>query len=232
MAVQNLVATAAICLCLLLGGASAVALEPAADFYVNDFAAVLSAETTAEILRCSTALAADTGARIAVLTVKTLNGQTPHDFVNTAAWGMGNNSLLILLAPAEGAVWVEIGAGLGGAFSGDTIRGYINTYAMDAYNNRDYDGGTIELYRALLSRVMVEYGLGALPGYESPAQIQRINKALLAAIIVLAIILLGLNGRSRRRKKCGGSPYAGFNSRYRGGASLSRGGRAGQRRFP
>jgi len=204
----------------------ALALEPAEDFYVNDDAGMLSAETKAEIIRYSTELAAATGARIAVVAVMTLDGQTPHDFAYELgnSWGMGNNSLLLLLAPTEGTVWVEVGFGLAGTLNDSVVDGYINTYAMGAYNNRDYDGGTLELYKALYSHVMVENGLEALPGYEPAAQKYQVSTALLTGIVVVAVIILGLSGRMRRRNQRKTPPSGGYSSNYQSSAYPNRGG--------
>lgn len=39
----------------------------------------------------------------------------------------------------------------------------IDAYALESYKAGDFDAGTRELYSALLSETMVEYGLEALP---------------------------------------------------------------------
>ena len=224
------------------GAYSVYALEPAVSFYVNDFAGVLSDSTAAEIMSTAPALAAETGAQIVVLTVNSLEGQSPHDFAYKTAtdWGIGdsdlNNGLLILLAPGEGEIWVEVGYGLEGALNDAKAGRLIDTYALDYYRGGDFDTGTLELYRALLSQVMVEYGLEALPGYE-PLEDGLSVPPDMALIIILALILFvlipiivlknlfrGWGNRGGGEGGAGGGTYHGGSVYSRGFSSSSRSG--------
>lgn len=188
--------TAAATLCLLLAsGSSVAALEPTADFYVNDYAGVLSTDTKEQIMSTAPALADKTGAQIVVLTVNSLEGLSPQDLAYATAteWGIGeqgkDNGLLILLAPKDGQIRVEIGYGLEGALNDAKAGRLIDTYALEHYRNGDFDRGTLELYKALLSAVMVEYDLEALPGYEPLQEGLPIHPALL---VIFLIMLIGL----------------------------------------
>lgn len=221
-----------IAILLLAAPAAAYAIPKASmDFYVNDLAGVLSRETTAEIMDTAPALAQETGAQIVVLTVTSLEGLSPHDFAYNAAtaWGVGDaekdNGLIILLAPTEGKIWVEVGYGLEGALNDAKIGRYIETYALDAYTNGDYDGGTIELYRALLSAVMVEYGLDALPGYQPLSQQEGMSEGAIIILVALVVLFLIMNGGRRGRRYRGGPPFGGGG--FRGGSGGFGGGGSG-----
>ena len=137
-------------------------LEPTPEFFVNDFADVLSENTEAYILEHSASLMQETQAQIVVLTVTSLEGRTPEEFALDIgrSWGIGgaeeNNGLLILLAPNDGEIRVEVGYGLEGALNDAKVGRYIDTYALAAYQADDFNTGTLELYKALLSEVMVE----------------------------------------------------------------------------
>lgn len=71
--------TAAILAALLLVAAAlcgAAYPSPTSDFFVNDYAGVLSPDTKAYIMEQSASLAQETGAQIVVLTVRSLDGET------------------------------------------------------------------------------------------------------------------------------------------------------------
>lgn len=118
--------------------ASALAQSPELfepDGYVNDFANVLdeSAETYLEDYLGT--LERDTTVEVAVATVPTLGGTTIEDYATRlfAAWKIGqaarDNGVLLLVAPTDRAVRIEVGYGLEGALpdglAGDIIRNDI-----------------------------------------------------------------------------------------------------------
>jgi uncharacterized protein len=86
--------------------------------YVNDFAGILSpAEKQALEARCHQ-LELNTGAQLAVVTLKSLDGGSLEDFTNKlfARWGIGQkdkkNGLLLLVAMQEHQSRIEVGYGL------------------------------------------------------------------------------------------------------------------------
>lgn len=147
-------------------------LEPTPEFFVNDFANVLSENTEAYILEHSASLMQEnTGSNCRSNSYQFRRPYSRRiclrDWANLGYWRCRrDNGLLILLAPNDGEIRVEVGYGLEGALNDAKVGRYIDTYALDAYKADDFDAGTLELYKALLSEVMVEYHLEALPGYE------------------------------------------------------------------
>lgn len=206
---------------------------PTSDFYVGDFAGVLSGETKRYIMEKSPALAQQTGAQIAVVTVASLDGKDPADYALGLAreWGIGDeeqdNGVLILLSPDEGEIRIEVGRGLEGAINDAKAGRMIDDYALDYYRSKDFDRGTYELYNAVLSQVMVEYGLDALPGYEPVEESGGMGSIIASLAVVLLIMVLltlrgggGGGGQYHRR----GRYYGGF---YGGGSSGGFGGGGG-----
>lgn len=118
-----LACTAAIVLAvtLCLAAAAEVAYQPTAQFFVNDFADVLSAQTEQEIVELGRALQQQTGAQAVAVTVPSLGGQSVEDYAIDLAnsWGIGqaeeDNGVLILIAVEERKLRVEVGLGLEGA---------------------------------------------------------------------------------------------------------------------
>ena len=95
---------------LLLCTAIATALDPKTlqyQGYVNDFAGVLDAASRADLERYCTRVEQATGAQMAFVTVKTLDGEPIEQFANDLfhQWGVGNKQqdtgLMLLLATAD-----------------------------------------------------------------------------------------------------------------------------------
>ena len=149
--------TAAILAALLLAAAAlcgAAYPSPTSDFFVNDYAGVLSSDTRAYIMEHSASLAQETGAQIVVLTVQSLDGEDPASYALNVGrqWGIGDkekdNGLLLLLAPDDGEIRVEVGRGLEGALNDAKVGRMIDTYALESYKAGDFDAAE-KAYAAL-----------------------------------------------------------------------------------
>ena len=95
-------------------------VEPTNNFYINDYANILSSETEKYILEKSSTLANKTNAQIVVVTIPSLNGASLEEYATTLfrKFGIGdkkeNNGLLLLLALEERQMRIEVGYGLEG----------------------------------------------------------------------------------------------------------------------
>ena len=95
-----------------------LAALPAPAGYVNDFASVLDESDEAYLETFLGTLARDTTAEVVVATVAALDGMTVEEYANRlfAEWGIGqaqhDNGVLLLVAPGERAVRIEVGYGL------------------------------------------------------------------------------------------------------------------------
>jgi uncharacterized protein len=86
--------------------------------YVNDFAGVLNATTVEKLTEVSTEVDQKAKAQIAVVTIKTLEGDAVEDFANHLfqKWGVGykgtDRGVMVLLATEDHKYWTEVGYGL------------------------------------------------------------------------------------------------------------------------
>jgi uncharacterized protein len=86
--------------------------------YVNDFAGVLNGTTVEKLTQLSTEVDQKAKAQIAVVTIKTLEDDTPEDFANHLfqKWGVGakgtDRGVMVLLATDDHKYWTEVGYGL------------------------------------------------------------------------------------------------------------------------
>jgi uncharacterized protein len=108
-------------LLIVLVGVTVPALG--ADFpkytgYVNDFAKLLTPATTTDLESRLRTLEEETSAEVAVAIVSTLEGMTVEEYANRLfkEWGVGkdrvDNGVLVLVAPAEREMRIEVGYGL------------------------------------------------------------------------------------------------------------------------
>jgi uncharacterized protein len=86
--------------------------------YVNDFAGVLNTTTVGKLTAVSTEVDQKAKAQIAVVTIKTLEGDPVEDFANHLfqKWGVGykgtDRGVMVLLATDDHKYWTEVGYGL------------------------------------------------------------------------------------------------------------------------
>lgn len=234
------------------------------EFYVNDFADVISEENEDYILQNSEVLADKIRAQVVVATVKSLDGRPIDDYAVEMfrQWSIGskpeNTGVLILLAPNEREIKIEVGYGLEGKINDSKAGRLIDEYAIPCFKNDDWDGGICALYSAVLSEVYSEYGL------EMPQEVSnRVSdynetrdnshmSTIMSIIIVAIIILFGgvlpvvlrknrpyLSGRSDDWDDWNdwnngggfGGGFGGFNSGGSGGFGGSSGGGGASRKF-
>ena len=100
--------------------------------HVNDFAGVFTADDLAYLENFLGTLERDTSAEVVVVTVRSLDGLSIEEYAVRlfADWGIGDaakdNGVLLLVAPAERKVRIEVGYGLEGSLpdglAGEIIR--------------------------------------------------------------------------------------------------------------
>lgn len=189
------------------------------EFYVNDFAEVLSEETENMIVSSGKRMFEKDGSQIVVATVKSLDGADIESYALSMAreYRIGSedkdNGMLILLATDDREVRIEVGNGLEGIFNDAKVGRFLDDYAISYFAENDFDYGVNNLYRAIL----IELGLENTEPPEteddsSPGAVFWTVVVILAVIYIIA----GVRGRSGY----GGGYYGGgFGGGYGGGFS-------------
>jgi uncharacterized protein len=172
-------------------------LQPSAD--VNDFAGILSpAEKQALEARCRQ-LREQTGAQLAVVTLRSLNGGEIDDFTNKLfkRWGIGQkgkkNGLLLLVAIVEHKARIEVGYGLEPIIP-DVLAGRIIDHQLrPQFRNQQYAAGLTAAVNELC--VLVEKGepadREALAQPERPLANQLSGILFLTVFVAAGALLLG-----------------------------------------
>lgn len=137
----------------------------AAGIYVQDYAQVLSAEDKRRLLSIGQELDDKTTAQLAVVTVKTLDGQPIEDYALSILreWGIGskekNNGALIVVAVQDRRSRIEVGYGLEGLMT-DGLTGRIQDQAMIPYFRKgNYAAGIVNGYAVTASLIAKDAGV-------------------------------------------------------------------------
>ena len=145
-------------LALLFASALAIPARPAEFAWVVDETGTLSQQDKDEIFAYGEALLEATGAQpdgdqLVALIVEFLDGMDPADYVTQVinTWGLGDNSLLILLATGDRAIEIGAGRGIDRLFSAAQRGALIDTHLDDFANNR-FAKGMVGLYADVAER--------------------------------------------------------------------------------
>lgn len=221
----------------------------AAGIYVQDYAQVLSAEDKRRLLSIGQELDNKTTAQLAVVTVKTLDGQPIEDYSLSILreWGIGskekNNGALIVVAVQDRRSRIEVGYGLEGLLT-DGLTGRIQDQAMIPYFRKgNYAAGIVNGYAVTASLIAKDAGvqLTAINSEQIAVPTKTTNntdqeypfwlKLLIGAGIVLLLIVdnLFLGGVLTQmlffmflRGRGGGGGRGGFGGGSGGGGGSSR----------
>ena len=209
--------------------------QPTDNFYVNDFADVMTDSDEQEFLSRAVALEKATTAQVVVATVEDLGGDEPYEYATELGrqWGIGNeeadNGVLILFARDDREIFIAVGYGLEGALPDSKTGRIIDVYGLEDLRNDNFSKGILSIGKALINEVYIEYGLQPEEGYVNIENIQEeiVSPAKVgvswAVLIVCLIILLLLFRRS------GGFMFFPmfFDGGHRGGGGFSGGGFSG-----
>jgi uncharacterized protein len=163
---------------LVLGFASsAFALDfPALSGRVVDLAGVMSAASKSDVEAKSKALEEKSGIQLAVVTVASLQGGDIESYANQLFrfWKLGemqkNNGVLLLVAPVEHKVRIEVGYGLEGTLT-DALSSVIITSAIvPRFKSGDFSGGIERGVDGIIGVLS-----GDTSGWQAKAQALRSN---------------------------------------------------------
>jgi uncharacterized protein len=159
---------AAVCLTLLLFLSAVVHAEKTDQLkpqgYVNDFAGVLSASAKAQLTALCTEVDQKAHAQIAVVTVKSLDGQAVEDYAVDLAtkWGIGpkqaDRGILILLAVEDRKYWTSVGYGLEPILPDGKVGGF-GREAVPLLRAGDYSGAVLLITRRVADVIAADKGV-------------------------------------------------------------------------
>jgi uncharacterized protein len=208
---------------VLLAAAMWVAAEPIASLrptnYVNDFAGVLDASTQAQLNALCQQVDQKAQAQIAVVTVKSLDGQ---DAVSYAValyqkWGIGakgkDRGVLILLATQDRKYWTAVGYGLEPILPDGKVGGF-GREMVPLLRSGNYAGAVTLMTARVASVIAQDAGVTLDNQPRLPAPRQQPSGggpgAVVPFLFLLFVVILILRAISRGGGSGRGSGGSGF----------------------
>ena len=240
--INIITAARAVCIFILPLSAANKYPKPTSQFFINDFAEVIEQSAEDEIYSKGAALQEKTTAQVVVVTVDTLDGEEPADYALELGreWGVGqeeeDNGVVILLSKTERQIYIAVGYGLEGALPDSKTGRIIDIYGLDYLKNNDFSNGLLEIFKAVVNEVYIEYGEEPEEGYTAIEDTNEETleeygaRVLVSWVIMIAVVILFILIFGRRRRGFfwfggpggfgGGSGFGGFS----GGSGGSFGG--------
>jgi len=139
--------------------------SPTGEFFVNDFANVLSSSTEEKINTLGKQLEDQTGAQVVLVTIDSLQGVDINDYKAGLfeSWKIGqkdkDNGILIVYANAERMLGIEVGYGLEAAVPDIKTAQIRENYIKPYTKNNDFDNGLLSGYCEIVKETAKEYGV-------------------------------------------------------------------------
>jgi uncharacterized protein len=189
-------------LLLALGlAASAIVQGVALDFppltgRVVDRAGLLSERDQAEVDAALARLEQATGDQLVVVTLRSLQGQPIEDFGYQLGrhWGIGqagkDNGALLIVAPEERAVRIEVGYGLEGELTDALSRTIIESGILPHFRQGDFAAGIKAGVASIVATLGGDYDPALPPVQASDRDEAPFPLPLALALVILLILLL------------------------------------------
>lgn len=210
--------------------------EPTNDFFVNDFADVISEENEQEIMKIGADLYEQTSAQVVVVTVDSLDGYEVKEYALELGreWGVGsketNNGAVLLLSVNDREVTIQVGYGLEGCLTDAATGRILDDYAIPYLINDDFSTGLTEAYKAITANLCEEYGVTHNPDYnidnyneydysysDDSDDMSGLTIFVLTLVLISVIIFIHkLAGGGSDDSNHGGGTYHGGGRSYRG----------------
>lgn len=127
--------------------------------FVNDFAEIISTEQKIQLETTLSNFQKQTGNEIAIVTVNSLDGDVVQVYANKLfnEWGIGDedkdNGLLILHAPNERQVWIEVGYGLEPYITDAKASSVYRNILSPEFKKGDYFAGYSQAIEAIIATI-------------------------------------------------------------------------------
>jgi uncharacterized protein len=181
---------------------------------VVDGADILPAAAEADLTARLQALETATGRQLVVATTPSLQGYEIEEYGYRLgrAWGIGgaesDDGAILLVAPAEKRVRIEVGYGLEGVLTDALSSRIIQESVLPRFRANDFPGGLVAGTEALVGHLSLpdeqaRARVAAAERAPAPARSQAPVQAFLPIIIFVVLIVLmnaGRGGRRRRRR--------------------------------
>lgn len=197
-----------ILLALSISGQDLKTIQP--QGYVSDFAGVLDGPTRAQIEAYCGRLEQATGVQMAIVTVKTLNGEPIEDVANSLfrRWGIGqkgkDEGLLLLVAVQDRKNRIEVGYGLEPILP-DGFDGSILRSIRPELQQGNYSQALLNAAEQMGSRIAQAKGVSLDSGLRPRQRVVQPRLSIPWPLVIIGLIILfSVLGRGGRGGGSGG----------------------------
>jgi uncharacterized protein len=176
---------------------------------VVDQAGILSPSTREGLTAMLAQFEQATGKQVVVVTLRSLQGYPIEDFGYQLGrqWGIGqkgkNTGVLLIVAPNDRKVRIEVGYGLEGTLTDAASRIIIEREILPNFRNGDFNGGVVAGTAAIVALLGGNpSAAGALPNAQPSNDFEGSPWALLIVLAIFTIVL-SLRNRFGRRSAIG-----------------------------
>ena len=165
--------------------------------FVNDFARILSIENRNSLNQALTNFASKTSIQMVVVTVPTLGDETVEMYAAKLVedWKIGkagkDNGVLLLVAPVEKRVKIEVGYGLEGTLTDAQSAGIIRNIILPNFKSGNLEQGIIDGTNAILNVVVSEADYSASDSSKSSSGLWYFLQHFGFIILIIVGSILG-----------------------------------------
>lgn len=129
--------------------------QPTQEFYVNDFADVLTDEEEKQMLDKAVSLASEElGIQVVVTTIKSLEGESienyAHDMYNQYGIGKDDMGVLILLSTGDRDTRIELGTAMEAYITDSKAGRLLDKHAIPHFKEDKFNSGLLEVQSAVI----------------------------------------------------------------------------------
>lgn len=207
--------------------------ESSFDFYIYDEAKIIDDSTSKYIIEVNKTLNKETGAQVVVASINDLGNVSIQSYATALfeKWKIGSkeydNGILILIAPEEGEIWIEIGYGLEGPIPDSRAKRIIENNIIPYFRQGDFSTGVLSGFNEIITLIEEEYNI-SLNREEIDEKLYTVgissgggSDGFDYRIILIILLILFINSRLNRGRK-GYRRYGGYRGYggFRGGGSF------------
>jgi len=213
--------------------------------YVTDLGGILSASAKSELTGLCTEVDQKAQAQIAVVTVKSLEGDSVSDYAFQVATRLGigpkssDRGVLILVAPSEHQYSTQVGYGLEPILPDGKVGGF-GREAVPYFRQNNYDAAILLMTRRVADVIAADRGVtlsGTPPAAPRAPGAERLGPGGIGSILILIVLILVFGGflgpllwamlgsghSSGRGRWTGGPPMGGWSGGGFGGGGFGGG---------
>lgn len=169
---------------------------PTKNFYVNDFADLLSEESKSYIMSINKDLQDQTKAQVVVVTIESLDGADLEEYATDLfrQYGIGDkdedNGVLILLSHEDRKVRIEVGYGLEGTINDAKAGRILDNYMVPYLSEDKWDEGICNGFDAVIQEIKTEYGVDVRSNVPTEFETEEDDDWIFGAFLIAGISAL------------------------------------------